>query len=277
MTQVQPGRPVKPNHDPLIRTERDGPVALLTFSRAESANSLDNELSYALLSTLRALRDTGDVRAMVITGAGAAFSGGGDVATIQAMREGREARAAMLSMHGELFWEMTRLPFPTVAAVNGPAIGAAVTVALLCDLVVMAEDAYFSDPRVSLGLLDGAGGLLLWPLLTSLSAAREHLLLGDRVSAAEAHRLGLASRVVTGTALLDEATVLAHRLARLPAPAVRELRRLLNLPLEQAAEQLREASRVEFDLFDTPEHRDLVAQFAERMAARSRTQRSDRG
>jgi enoyl-CoA hydratase len=141
----------------------------------------------------------------------------------------------------------------------------------------MAQDAYFSDPRVSLGLLDGAGGLLLWPLLTSLSAAREHLLLGDRVDAAEAYRLGLASRVVTGTALLDESTRLAHRLARLPASAVRELKRLLNIPLEQAAKQLHEASRVEFDLFDTPEHHDLVAQFAERMAARSQKQRSGRG
>jgi enoyl-CoA hydratase len=130
---------------------------------------------------------------------------------------------------------------------------------------------------VSLGLLDGAGGLLLWPLLTSLSAAREHLLLGDRVSAAEAHRLGLASRVVAGPALMDEATSLAHRLARLPAPAVRELKRLLNRPLEQAAEQLLAASRVEFGLFDSPEHQALVAQFAERMAARSLTPKSDRG
>ena len=91
---------------------------------------------------------------------------------------------------------MTRLPFPTVAAVNGAAVGAGVTVALLCDLVVMAEDTFLSDPRVSLGLLDGAGGLLLWPLLTSLSAAKEHLLLGDRVSGVEAHRLGLVNRAV---------------------------------------------------------------------------------
>ena len=78
----------------------------------------------------------------------------------------------------------------------GPAVGAGVTVALLCDLVVMAQDAFLSDPRVSLGLLDGAGGIVLWPLLTSLSAAKEHLLLGDRVSGVEAHRLGLANRAV---------------------------------------------------------------------------------
>jgi enoyl-CoA hydratase len=254
---------------PCVRTERDGAVALLTLARPEAANALDGESSDALLAAIRAARDAGDVRALVLTGAGPAFSGGGDVVTIMSMREDRVARAAILRTHGELFWEMTRLPFPSVAAVNGPAIGAAVTLALLCDLVVMAEDAYLSDPRVALGLLDGAGGLLLWPLLTSLSAAREHLLLGDRVSAAEAYRLGLANRVVARPGLLPEATGLAHRLAALPPPAVREARRLLSLPLEQAAAWLAQASQAEFDLFDTAEHHERVGQFAERLAARS--------
>ncbi len=255
---------------PWIRTERDGPVAILTLARPEAANALDGEISDALLAAVRAVRRVGDVRALVLTGDGPAFSGGGDIATIEAMREDRVARAAILRTHGELFWEMIRLPFPSVAAVNGPAIGAGVTVALLCDLVVMAEGAYFSDPRVALGLLDGAGGLLLWPLLTSLSAAREHLLLGDSVTAAEAYRLGLVSRVVATPDLLAEATGLARRLAALPPPAVRQIRRLLNLPLEQAATWLAAASLAEFDLFDTPEHHERARQFAERMAARSR-------
>lgn len=152
---------------------------------------------------------------MVLTGEGSAFSAGGDFKTIRAMRDDRSLRDTVLAAHQELFWAMTRLPFPTVAAVNGAAVGAGVTVALLCDLVVMAEDSFLSDPRVSLGLLDGAGGLLLWPLLTSLSAAKEHLLLGDRVSGAEAHRLGLANRAVPATDVLEEALRLADRLAAL--------------------------------------------------------------
>jgi enoyl-CoA hydratase len=217
------------------------------------------------------MRDVGDVRAMVLTGEGSAFSGGGDVATIRAMRDDLEVRGAVLGTHTELFWEMTRLPFPSVAAVNGPAIGAGATVALLCDLVVMADDAFLSDPRVSLGLLDGAGGLLLWPLLTSLSAAREYLLLGDRVTAAEARRLGLANRVVAGPGVLTEAMGLAQRLAELPGSAVRELRRLLNIPVEQAAAALADSSKAEYGLFDTPEHHVLAERLADRLAARSRT------
>jgi enoyl-CoA hydratase len=255
----------------LVRVARDGAVALLTLSRPRAANALGGQLSDALLTAIRSMRDAGDVRAMVLTGAGSAFSGGGDVATIRAMRDDPAVRGAVLGTHTELFWEMTRLPFPSVAAVNGPAIGAGATVALLCDLVVMADDAFLSDPRVSLGLLDGAGGLLLWPLLTSLSAAREYLLLGDRVTAAEARRLGLANRVVARPGVLTEAMGLAQRLAGLPGPAVRELRRLLNIPVEQAAAALARSSKAEYDLFDTPEHQVLAEQLADRLAARSRT------
>ena len=126
-------------------------------------------------------------------------------------------RDAVLDAHQELFWVMTRLPFPTVAAVNGAAVGAGVTVALLCDLVVMAEDTFLSDPRVSLGLLDGAGGLLLWPLLTSLSAAKEHLLLGDRVSGVEAHRLGLVNRAVPAADVLAGGAAARQTPQRAPA------------------------------------------------------------
>src|ERR1700722_4873285 len=249
-----------PGDDPLtggaelVRVARDGAVALLTLSRPRSANALDGELSDALLAAVRSVRDAGDVRAMVLTGAGAAFSGGGDVATIRAMRDDPAVRGPALGTHAELFWEMIRLPFPSVAAVNGPAIGAGATVALLCDLVVMADDAFLSDPRVSLGLLDGAGGLLLWPLLTSLSAAREYLLLGDRVTAAEARRLGLANRVVAGPGVLTEAMGLAQRLPGLPGSAVRELRRLLNIPVEQAAAALADSSKAESGLFESREN-----------------------
>src|SRR6202000_540644 len=121
-------------------------------------------------------------------------------------------RDAILDKHQELFWVMNRLPVATVAAGHGAAIGAGGTRALLCDLVVMAQDAFLSDPRVALGLLDGAGGIVLWPLLTSLSAAKEHLLLGDRVPSAEAHRLGLVNRVVPTEETVAASLDLAYRL-----------------------------------------------------------------
>jgi enoyl-CoA hydratase len=226
---------------------------------------MDGEITDALLAAVRALCDDPSVRAMVLTGDGSAFSAGGDIETIRAMRDDRDVRGAVLGAHQDLFWAMIRLPFPTVAAVNGPAVGAGVTVALLCDLVVMAQDAFLSDPRVSLGLLDGAGGFVLWPLLTSLSTAKEHLLLGDRVTGTEAHRVGLANRVVPTADTLAESVRLAHRLAALPPQAVRETRSLLNSHIERAATVLDDCARAEIACFDTEEHHVLLEQLSNRV------------
>jgi enoyl-CoA hydratase len=257
------------NAHPAVVVERHGPVACVTLSRPEKANAMDAEVTDALLGTVLNLRDDADVHAMVLTGQGSAFSAGGDIETIRAMREDRQMRDAVLGAHQELFWVMRRLPFPTVAAVNGPAVGAGVTVALLCDLVVMAEDAFLSDPRVSLGLLDGAGGFVLWPLLTSLSAAKEHLLLGDRVSGREAHRLGLANRAVPASDVLAEALQLAKRLGALPAQAVRQARQLLNSHIDRAAAILPDCARAESECFDTEEHRVLLERLSARVAAKT--------
>lgn len=250
--------------------DRNGPVAWVTLTRPDKANAMDAETTDALLDTIAMLSDDDGVRAMVLTGSGEVFSAGGDVDTIKEMGEDRSVREVVLRAHNELFWAMTRLPFPTVAAVNGPAVGAGVTVALLCDIVVIAEDTFLSDPRVSLGLLDGAGGFVLWPLLTSLSAAKEHLLLGDRVSGTEAHRLGLANRAVPASELLDEARRLADRLAALPPHAVQQTRRLLNLHIHRAAATvLDESARAESVCFDTEEHRVLLEALSARVAAKN--------
>jgi enoyl-CoA hydratase len=255
--------------EPAVVIDRRGTVACVSFNRPERANALDAELAEALLDAVLTLRGDADVHAMMLTGRGSAFSAGGDFATIRAMRDDRHLRDTVLEVHQELFRVMTRLPFPTVAAVNGAAVGAGATVALLCDLVVMAENTFLSDPRVSLGLLDGAGGLVLWPLLTSLSAAKEYLLLGDRISGTEAHRLGLANRAVPTSDVLAEALGLATRLAELPPQAVRQARRLLNSNIDRAAGILEDCARAESECFDTEEHRVLLERLSARVAAKS--------
>ncbi|MGB7144740.1 MAG: enoyl-CoA hydratase/isomerase family protein [Mycobacterium sp.] len=251
-----------------MRVTREGPVAVVALARPTKSNAMDGEVTVALLNTLRALSASGDVRAMVLSGDGRSFSAGGDIQTIREMGADKGVRDAILDKHQELFWAMTRLPFPSVAAVNGAAIGAGVTVALLCDLVVMAQDAFLSDPRVALGLLDGAGGIVLWPLLTSLAAAKEHLLLGDRVPSAEAHRLGLVNRVVPTDETVAAALDLARRLAALPQHSVQEARRLLNMHIDRAAPMLSECARVESECFETDEHRAALDRLSVRLATR---------
>jgi enoyl-CoA hydratase len=255
--------------DLAVRVMRDGPVAVVVLARPAKSNAMDGEVTRALLHAIRSLCDDDDVRAMVLTGEGAAFSAGGDIQTIREMGADRRVRDAILDEHQELFRVMTTLPFASVAAVNGAAVGAGVTVALLCDLVVMAQDAFLSDPRVSLGLLDGAGGIVLWPLLTSLSAAKEHLLLGDRVPSAEAHRLGLVNCVVPTEDTVTAALDLARRLAALPPHAAREARRLLNSHIERVAPVLSECARAESECFETDEHRAALDRLSVRLAAQT--------
>jgi enoyl-CoA hydratase len=254
--------------DPAVRVTRDGPVAVVMLARKAKSNAMDGEVTTALLAALRSLSESGDVRAMVLTGDGTVFSAGGDIQTIREMGADKRIRDAILDKHQELFWAMNRLPFASVAAVNGAAVGAGVTIALLCDLVIMAHDAFLSDPRVALGLLDGAGGIVLWPLLTSLSSAKEHLLLGDRVPSAEAHRLGLVNRVVPTEDTVQAALDLARRLAALPQHSVREARRLLNSHIERAAPVLSECARAESECFDTDEHRAALDRLSVRLATR---------
>jgi enoyl-CoA hydratase len=254
---------------PAVVVNRHGPVACVRLNRPDRANALDAEVAEALLDAVLTLQSDADVHTMVLTGQGSTFSAGGDFTTIRAMREDRQLRDSVLEVHQELFRVMIKLPFPTVAAVNGAAVGAGVTVALLCDLVVMAEDTFLSDPRVSLGLLDGAGGLVLWPLLTSLAAAKEHLLLGDRVSGTEAHRLGLANRAVPAADVLEEALALGGRLAALPPQAVSEARRLLNSHIDRAAVILEDCARAERDCFDTGEHKVQLEKLIARVAAKT--------
>ncbi|HVU73420.1 MAG TPA: enoyl-CoA hydratase/isomerase family protein [Mycobacteriales bacterium] len=230
-----------------------GRVATVTLDRPSRSNAMDEEMTAALADALHDVSQREHVAAIVLTGAGGSFSAGGDFATIREMQDDRALRERILRAHRDLFWAMLHLPVPIVAGVQGPAVGAGCTIALLCDLTVMASDAFLSDPRVALGILDGAGGLVLWPLLTSLAASREHLLLGDRVPATEAHRLGLINRVVPRADVAAEARGLADRLAALPAHSALAARQLLNLHVERAAVMLDACSDAELACFDHPE------------------------
>jgi enoyl-CoA hydratase len=223
-----------------------------------------------MLSAVRTVADDPEVRALVVTGAGDTFSAGGDFGLIEQMQRDTDLRQATLRRSRTLFWSLVALEIPVIAAVNGPAVGAGATLALLCDIVLMAEQAYLAEPRVSIGLVPGDGSAIVWPLLAGIPAARAYLLTGDRIPAAEAHRLGLVHRVVAGNALLAEAMGLADRLAGLSPHAVRATKRALNLHLESAALAGFElALEAESQSFDTPELRATVQEHSERTASRS--------
>ena len=130
--------------------------------------------------------------------------------------------------------ELLRFPLPVIAAVNGPAVGLGCSIAMLCDVVMMSERAYLADPHVSVGLVAGDGGAAFWPLLAPMLRIREYLYTGDRIPAASAVELGLASRVVPAEDLVSEALRLAERFAAQPAEALQATKRVLNMHLARA-------------------------------------------
>ncbi len=213
----------------------DGAVRIVTINRPHSHNVIDESLHRQLLDVWHDLdRDT-DARCVVLTGAGATFSGGGDFAFLKAQHRSLELRYAISEQAGAILNAMINFRLPVVAAVNGPAIGLGASLALCCDLVLMSEHSYLCDPHVSIGLTAADGGALLWPYMMSLIRAKEYIYLGARISAAEALNLGLANRVTKSDALMDEATQLAGRLAGQPARALQTTKRAFSKHIAQAA------------------------------------------
>jgi enoyl-CoA hydratase len=183
-----------PSADPILfDADADG-IVLVTFNRPGTLNSADEELHAAVATAWDRAAAIPGARAIVLTGAGKAFSGGGDLGLLARMVADVELRAAIIREAGTIVRSMIACPLPIVAAVNGPAVGLGCSLASMSDLVVMEEDAYLADPHVALGLVAGDGGVLTWPLNMGLQRSKEFLLLGSRIPARQALELGLANR-----------------------------------------------------------------------------------
>jgi enoyl-CoA hydratase len=238
----------------------DGPVRIVTLNRPESLNAVSPDMQRSLISVWSQLAADREARAVVLTGAGKAFSAGGDMDNFLVQHEDVERRRASLRNARRLADEMVGFHLPVVAAVNGPAIGLGATLAILSDIVVMSERSYLADTHVLVGLVAGDGGAAFWPLLTGLLRAKELLLLGSRVSPQEAVGLGLANRVVPAEQLMTEATDLAKRLAALPPQAVQDTKRSLNIHLKTAMGSVLDFSlATEGESFGSPEVAEAVA------------------
>ncbi|HWH29795.1 MAG TPA: crotonase/enoyl-CoA hydratase family protein [Mycobacteriales bacterium] len=196
----------------------DGRVATITLNRPDQRNAVNPELAVALEEATTRFEQDDDVWVAVLTGAGGFFSAGADLKAIAAGR-GRE-----LATERGGFAGFVRLPRrkPVVAAVRGPALAGGTELVLACDLVVAGSDAAFGLPEVTRGIVAAAGGLFRLPRALPRAKALELILTGDRIDAAEAHRLGLVNRVVEPDDVLPTARALAERICRNAPVAVRE-------------------------------------------------------
>lgn len=225
---------------PVLR-QTVGATAILTLNRPGKLNAASIELQTLLLDELRAVAKDPGIRVLILTGAGRAFSAGGDRAILQGMADGslpEESRIALGRVNGGSIRAMLELEIPTIAAVNGFAIGYGVGLTALCDMVVMGEGAFLSDPHVQFGIAATPAAQLIWPRLCSEIVAREILMSGRRIGAVEAQRIGLCNRVCDDGEELAAALEMGKAFIALPREGVAATKRAFNAPLLAEAARL---------------------------------------
>lgn len=245
---------------PLRSALADG-VLTLTIDRPERRNAVDVATGRELLAALRAVRSDTAVRCVVLTGAGDAFCSGADVTGGGVAADG----ARVLEVGNDVVRTITALPVPVVAVVRGPAAGIGMSLALSCDLVVAAEDAYFLSAFINIGLAPDGGASFFLPAAVGRARAAAVALLGERLPAREAHAAGLVSHVVAVDALEAEAARVVRRLADGPPLALARTKEALRAGSAAALEAtlLRE-EQVQNGLIGGPENVEGVTAFLER-------------
>jgi 2-(1,2-epoxy-1,2-dihydrophenyl)acetyl-CoA isomerase len=251
--------------------QRRGAVATLVLNRPEALNAVTPELGAELLEALRNAGDDPGIRAVVITGAGRAFSSGADLKRgIELGDDGRPDLGKLLRERYHPIIETIRtLPKPVIAGVNGPAVGIGLSFALACDLVVAAESAYLLLAFVNIGLVADGGSSLLIPERAGFARAAEMALLGERIPAAKALEWGLVNRVVADSDLTAHVDELADRLAAGPTLSYAGTKRQLNAwQFARMAEQLELEASIQAELGRSQDFIEGVTAFAEKRAAR---------
>ncbi len=246
-------------------------LARITLNRPETLNSWNEQLGLGLLAALDRAEQDDEIRAVLITGAGRAFSSGADLSEQRSGAEGElpDLSERLLELYNPIIRSVRELPKPVVAAVNGPAAGIGCALALACDLIVAAESAFFLLAFVNVGLVPDGGSTTTVPVRIGAARAAEMAMLGERVGAAKALEWGLINRVVPDDDLDQSATLLLAHLAHGPTKAYANIKRLLNRTLyPELAGQLDAEAMAQKDQGQTADFVEGVLAFAEKRPPR---------
>lgn len=241
------------DYEQLTLSRRDNGVLLITIDRPEKYNAADEGMHAELARIWRDVAADPDVRVAVITGAGKAFSAGGDLAMVERMAGDYDRVSAMLTEMSELVYNMINCDKPIVSAINGVAVGAGAVVALLADVAIVAEDARIGDGHVKLGVAAGDHAAIIWPLLAGMAKARYYLLTGEMITGTEAERIGLAAKALPREDVLPEALRVADVLATGAQQAIRLTKRALNNWLRNAGPIFDQSAAYEMLTFMGPD------------------------
>ena len=248
--------------DAVILTETRGHVGLVTLNRPRQLNALNDALMDALGDALKAFDADPAIGCMVVTGSDKAFAAGADITAM--------AKKTFPASYTEDFitrnWEaMMQIRKPVIAAVRGFALGGGCELAMMCDLIVAADNAQFGQPEIKLGIIPGAGGTQRLTHAVGKAKAMDLVLTGRMMDAQEAERSGLVARVVPLERTLIEAVAMAEAIAGYSQPSVRMAKECVNRAFESSlAEGLRFERRMFQSLFATADQKEGMAAFLEK-------------
>lgn len=237
----------------LTFTRRDNGVLLITIDRPEKYNAADEEMHGELARVWNDVSTDPETRVAVITGAGKAFSAGGDLAMVERMAGDYDRVTHMLKEMSDMVYGIINCEKPIVSAINGVAVGAGTVAALLADVAIVAEDAKIGDGHVKLGVAAGDHAAIIWPLLAGMAKARYYLLTGEMITGAEAERIGMVAKALPREQVLDEALRVADVLATGAQQAIRLTKRSLNNWLRSAGPTFDQSAAYEMLTFLGPD------------------------
>ena len=212
----------------LLFERRPGGVLLITINRPEVLNATNDRLHWELTQVWLTIDADPEARVAVVTGAGRAFSAGGDLDMVEANATDPRRLARTVREASDIVYNMINLDKPVVSAVNGVAVGAGLVVALLADVSIIAEDVRFTDGHTRLGVVAGDHAAIVWPLLCGMAKAKYYLLTSDFIDGREAERIGLVTFAVPRAELMAKAFEVADKLAQGSQQAIRWTKRSLN-------------------------------------------------
>ena len=243
---------------------RPNGVLLITLNRPEVLNAANARLHWELTQVWLTVDADPETRVALVTGAGKAFSAGGDMSLVEEMAGNPDAVARTLREASDLVYNMINCEKVIVSAINGVAVGAGLVVALLADVSVIAETARLTDGHTRLGVVAGDHAAIVWPLLCGMAKAKYYLLTADFLDGKEAERIGLVSLCVPPGELMAKASAVADGLARGSQPAIRWTKRALNNWLRQAGPIFDQSLALEMLSFMNPDVREGIRAIREK-------------
>lgn len=218
----------------ILFERRDPNILWLTLNRPEVLNAADARLHTELVEVWKTIQADSSVHVAVVTGAGRAFSAGGDLGLVENAYQNYDEIIRILNEARDLVYNMLHCDTPIISAINGAAVGAGLVVALLADISIAAENARLADGHVRMGVAAGDHSAIIWPLLIGMAKSKYYLMTSDFISGRDAERLGLVSLAVPDDDLLDKAMAVATDISTGPRHAIKFTKRALNQWLLQA-------------------------------------------